>query len=379
MFGTGALLAQVPVVAPEAATPLLVLEVLLIARAWGTAPAVAGATAAGVTFAFYFLRSHEFVRDLNDWVAFLTFTITAIIVGELSARAERRQIEAQEGRKEIEQLYQQLGAAFERSSEAEASRRNEQLKAALLDALTHNLRTPLTAIKASVTALLNSPIAEGAAAGASPEARDGRRELLQVIDEESDRLNRFIEALTVVDRPVDTSQPASLRATRLEVVVRDAVQRADTVLRRHHVRTLLDPAAATLNVEPSAIAEALYMLLDNASKYSPAGTTIAVESALQDDHRARIAITDEGPGIPDQFKEQVFEKFFRIPGRDAVDPRRGGIGLGLSIARRLIESQAGRIWIETPPNGRGTSVVFTLPTGAIVETRTGAVALTGAS
>ncbi len=61
----------------------------------------------------------------------------------------------------------------------------------------------------------------------------------------------------------------------------------------------------------------------------------------------RLSVTDEGPGIPPELREQVFEKFFRIPGREALDPRRTGIGLGLPIARRLVESQAGRIWIET--------------------------------
>ena len=82
--------------------------------------------------------------------------MTAVIAGELASRAERRAAEAQAGRREIERLYQELQAAFERASEAEAARRNEPLKAALLDALTHNLRTPLTAIKAAVTALIRS-------------------------------------------------------------------------------------------------------------------------------------------------------------------------------------------------------------------------------
>ena len=130
---------------------------LLIARSLGTGPALVASVCAALAFSFYFLPPVGlFIEDLNDWVAFGTFTITAIVVGELAARAERRQVAARGGQREIEQLYQQLGAAFERASEAEAARRNEQLKSALLDALTHNLRTPLTAIKASVTAMLSS-------------------------------------------------------------------------------------------------------------------------------------------------------------------------------------------------------------------------------
>src|SRR4029079_18611385 len=156
--------------------------------------------------------------DLPDWVAFVSFTVTAILVGELAARAERRQIEAEEGRREIEQLYQQLGAAFDRASEAEAARRSEQLKAALLDALTHNLRTPLTSIKAAVTALIR-------ARAWTPQSElpaDGRLELLQVINEESDRLNRFIEGLST-PQGEEQSQPLHLREVAVADVIRSGL------------------------------------------------------------------------------------------------------------------------------------------------------------
>ena len=134
------------------------------------------------------------------------------MAGELASRAERRAGEAQAGRQEIERLYQELQVAFDRASEAEAARRNEQLKAALLDALTHNLRTPLTAIKASVTALIGADAVRRTTALST----DGRDELLQVIDEESDRLNRFIEGLSTTDRQraVAAAQRAKRSASR---------------------------------------------------------------------------------------------------------------------------------------------------------------------
>ena len=282
-------------------------------------------------------------------MAFFTFTVTAIVVGELAARAERRQLEAEEGRKEIEQLYQQLGAAFERASEAEAARRNEQLKAALLDALTHNLRTPLTAIKASVTALIGS----GDPVNAAGLSHENRRDLLQVIDEESDRLNRFIEGLSGADRP-DPSQQSTLRRTELETIVREALTRAGTVMQRHRTQVALDRNLPPLAVDPAAVAEVLYILLDNASKYSPPGTSIRIAASCEDAHQVRLSVTDEGPGIPPELREQVFQNFFRIPGREALDPRRSGIGLGLPIARRLVESQAGGSGSKRPESGRGT-------------------------
>lgn len=345
-----------PAITAGAAAPILLLAVLLIARELGTGPALVASVCAAMAFSFYFLPPVGlFIEDINDWVAFGTFTITAIVVGELAARAERRQQELEEGKREIEQLYQQLGAAFERASEAEAARRNEQLKSALLDALTHNLRTPLTAIKASVTAMLSSGEIDSSALSSA-----SRRELLLVIDEESDRLNRFIEGLTVADRP-DPTQPGSFRAVGVEQIVREAVARAETVARRHHVVVTIAPRLPQIAVDRSAIGEAIYTLIDNASKYSPVNTTIRVGATLQDEHHVRIAVEDEGPGIAPDLREQVFQKFFRIPGRESVDPRRTGIGLGLPIARRLVESQAGQIVIETPASGRGTLVAIALP------------------
>ncbi len=346
----------IPAITPGAAAPVLLLAVLLIARELGTGPALIASVCAALAFSFYFLPPVGLlIEDVNDWVAFGTFTATAVVVGELAARAERRQQQLEEGKREIEQLYQQLGAAFERASEAEAARRNEQLKSALLDALTHNLRTPLTAIKASVTALLGAGELDPAAFSI-----DSRRDLLVVIDEESDRLNRFIEGLTMADRP-DPSQPNTVRTVRADLVVREAIARADTVARRHRVVMAVDRDLPPLVVDRAAIGEALYTLLDNASKYSPVNTTIRVTAAIADEHHVRISVEDEGPGIAPELREQVFQKFFRIPGRESVDPRRTGIGLGLPIARRLVESQAGQIGIETPASGRGTAVALTLP------------------
>src|SRR5579871_2164326 len=161
------------------AATLLLLDVVIIARWYGLGPALTTAALGAASYSYFFLPPAGFgIEKPEDWFGFIAFTVTAFIAGELSARAERRAAEAQAGRIEIERLYQELKSAFDRASEAEAARRNEQLKAALLDALTHNLRTPLTAIKAAVTAMIQS-------ASWDPHSQlpaEGRRELLQVID-----------------------------------------------------------------------------------------------------------------------------------------------------------------------------------------------------
>ncbi|OFV94322.1 MAG: hypothetical protein A3G76_06500 [Acidobacteria bacterium RIFCSPLOWO2_12_FULL_65_11] len=343
--------------AAEVAAPLLLLDVVVVARFWGTSSALFAAASASAALSYYFLPPSGFaIGDPDDWIAFVTFLVTAVFAGELASRAERRRAEALAGRQEIERLYQELQAAFDRASEAEAARRNEQLKAALLDALTHNLRTPLTAIKAGVTALIGA----GARAGASPLSSEEQRELLQVIDEESDRLNRFIEGLSRTDR-AEPSQPVRLRAVRPETIVRAGLLRAEPLTRDHRVITLFDDLLPAVSVDAAAMTEVIYILLDNASKYAPAASAITLHAAGDGDGYVRISVSDEGPGIPPDLVERVFEKFYRVPVREPHDRRRGGIGLGLPIARRLVEAQAGRVWIEPSPSGRGTTVAIRVP------------------
>jgi two-component system sensor histidine kinase KdpD len=301
--------------------------------------------------------------------------VTAVIAGELASRAERRAAEAQAGRLEIERLYQELRGAFERASEAEAARRSEALKAALLDALTHNLRTPLTAIKAAVTALIRSGHRR------EPELpMEGRLELLEVINEESDRLNRFIEGLSTSDRG-ELSQPAQLQVVSVEALVRAGLARAETVTRDHRVAVDVARDLPGVSVDPAAMTEVIYILLDNASKYAPLQTAIVVRAVRADGHEdghedghghedqreVVITVSDEGPGIPADLRERVFEKFFRVPSREPIDPRRAGAGLGLPIARRLVDAQGGRIWVEAPPTGRGAIAVLRLPVAVEVS------------
>ena len=116
------------------AAPLLLLDVVIVAGLWGTGPALLAAASGAGAYSYYFLPPAGFgIEDPQDWIEFFTFIGTAVIAGELASRAERRTAEAEAGRQEIERLYQELHSAFERASEAEAARRNEQLKAALLE------------------------------------------------------------------------------------------------------------------------------------------------------------------------------------------------------------------------------------------------------
>src|SRR5215831_8968449 len=134
----------------------LLLVVLFVATGWGSRPAVLASVLGMLCFNFFFLPpiGTFTIADPDNWIALGAFLVTAITAGQLSARAKRRAEEAEAGRREIERLYQELQTAFARASHAEALRQSERLKSALLDAVTHDLQTPLTSIKASATTLL---------------------------------------------------------------------------------------------------------------------------------------------------------------------------------------------------------------------------------
>jgi two-component system sensor histidine kinase KdpD len=358
ILASGLLLGAVPVVSARAAAPIFLFAVLVVALRWGTGPALFASFTAAFAYSYFFLPPVGLaIETPDDWVALGTFTATAVLVGELAARAERRHVEALEGRLEIEALYQKLESAFDRASEAEAARRNEQLKAALLDALRHNLRTPLTAIKASVTALLGSSRWNERAALSQEEFLD----LLQVIDEETDRLNGFIGGLATADRVAGGAADGGARSASLDEILTAGLARAEAITRDHRVTLSVEEGIPPLAVDAAALVEVVYILLDNATKYSPAGSEVRISASLEGHSHVYIEVADEGPGIPPLLRERVFENFFRIEGREPTDPHRTGLGLGLPIARRLVEAQTGRIWIESPPSRSGTAVIMMLP------------------
>ncbi len=339
----------------------MLLAVLLIATVWGSSPAYLASVLAMLCFNFFFLPpvGTFHIADFQNWIALLTFLITSLVVGRLSAQAKKRAAIAEAGRNEVERLYEELKSAFERASEAEALKRSEQLKTALLDAVTHDLRTPLTSIKMSVTTLLaerNSPT--------TPVLdTDGDNELLEVINQETDRLNHFIEGMVELAKLEAGDLHLRRNWGAIDEIIETALTRAAPLLRRHRLSVQLEKDLPSARVDNNALAEVVYTLLDNAAKYSPPDSTILIAARQQPGGLIEITITDEGSGIPRDLRERVFEKFFRVKAVDKHDTTSGGIGMGLAIARGIVEAHGGRIWIEDGPTGHGTKVVFTIPVG----------------
>ncbi|MGH9900731.1 MAG: sensor histidine kinase, partial [Pyrinomonadaceae bacterium] len=215
----------------------LLLVVLFVATGWGSRPAVLSSLFGVACLNFFFLPpvGRLTIDDPDNWIALSAFLVTAVTAGQLSARAKRRAEEADTGRREIERLYAELQDAFERASHAKALEQSERLKSALLDAVTHDLRTPLTSIKASVTTLLEDPRAGSDGGGAETLDAEGRREMLEVIDGETDRLNRFIEGLMELARIEAGEMHLRRRWGSVEEIITTALERAAPLTRDHQV------------------------------------------------------------------------------------------------------------------------------------------------
>src|SRR5215813_2725658 len=340
----------------------LLLIVLFAATGWGSRPANLATLLGVVCFTFFFLEPvYTFtIDDPQNWVALAAFLITALTAGELSARAKRRAEEAEAGRREIERLYNEYRIAAERARQAEVFEQSERLKTALLDAVTHDLRTPLTSIKAAVTTLMDE-------AKADEEVTlddEARRDFLEVIDEEADRLNHFVENMVELARIEAGAINLRRRWSSVEEIVAMARARAEALTRGHRLEVELERELPAARVDTSLIAEVLYSLIDNAAKYSPAGSRIKISARRAENEMIMIAVEDEGRGIPAELRERVFDKFFRATAEGAESlGRPRGLGMGLAIARGIVEAHGGGIWVESGAGGVGARVAFTVPVG----------------
>jgi two-component system sensor histidine kinase KdpD len=349
------------------------LAVLFIALFWGSGPALVASVISVFCFNFFFLPPF-YTLDIahpENWIALFAFFTTALAVGQLSAREKRRAEEAERGEREIERLYKELQAAFERASQAEALKQSERLKSALLDAVTHDLRTPLTSIKASITTLIDE--AHGGIDGEQPVVLDkeSRLEMMEVINQESDRLNRFIGDLIELARIEAGELQLRPRWGTVDEIISTALARAEPLTAHHEVETEIERDLPLVRVDNRAVSEVVYSLIDNAAKYSPDRSRIRITANRRDNTMVQIAVEDEGRGIPAELRQRVFDKFFRaMRDGDITSHDPSGTGMGLAIAKGIVEAHGGKIWIENGRLGEGTRIVFTLPIGddEVVET-----------
>jgi two-component system sensor histidine kinase KdpD len=342
------------------------LLVLFVALFWGSRPALLASLLAVFCLNFFFLPPLYTlsIAHPQNWIALTAFFTTALAVGQLSARAKRRAEEAEEGRREIERLYTELQSAFERASQAEALRRSEKLKSALLDAVTHDLRTPLTSIKASITTLLDEVRGRSQEDPLVALDAESRQEMMEVIDEESDRLNRFISGLIDLARIEAGELQLRRRWGTVEEIIATALTRGEKLTDGRRVEVDVESELPVVRVDERAVSEVVYTLVDNATKYSPLGSSVRISAERAGEGMIRMAVEDQGEGIPKELRERVFDKFFRATRDGDISTNQpSGTGMGLAIAKGIVEAHEGVIWIESGTGGKGTRVIFTLPIG----------------
>lgn len=436
---------------------MFIFGVLLASAYWGLRYAVTLALLGAASFDFFFLPpvGTLAITDTKNWIAFLTFLITALAATKLGDQARREAESAKHRRREVERLYalsQRLltsenvlellhalpgyvrdtfavsdvavmaadhasiyrspmnaqfdekvlrstllrgepvkeagiayvplrlgmrtvgalsvsgtglsretldalgslaGLAVERAKALEAlskhraEQEHERLRSALLDSVTHEFRTPLTSIKASVTTLLSGAHLDDS----------GKKDLLTVIDEETDRLNRLVgEAAEMAQLDAGMFQ-LDLKPHAMWEVVQLALQDAKASLGDHPVE--VGPEYDSLPkvvMDAQRVREVLMHLLENAGKYSGAGAPVKVSSEVEGDWMV-TSVADRGPGIDSFEQSLIFEKFYRGQHQRYSAP---GTGMGLAIAKVIIEAHGGKLSVVSQL-GSGSVFSFTLP------------------
>jgi two-component system sensor histidine kinase KdpD len=257
-------------------------------------------------------------------------------------------------RRLLDALADQAALAIERVGLAQDVDRarvlaeTERLRAALLTSISHDLRTPLASIFGSATSLKNY----------RKELDDAAiDELIGTIQEESDRLNRFIANLLDMTRLESGAIVPRLEPVDVGDVVGSALERAKKFLSDHKVELDIVRPLPLLRLDPVLFEQVLFNLLDNASKYAPPRSTVRVQ-AEHEDNVVRLQVMDEGSGIPPADLDRIFDKFYRI---QAADRQRAGTGLGLAICRGFIEAMGGRIAATNRLDRNGAIFTITLP------------------
>jgi two-component system sensor histidine kinase KdpD len=301
------------------------------------------------------------LRAARDVVGVLGIVAASAATTDGPLHAEQRRL--------LESLASQAAVAIERSllaekaQEAQLLRETEKLQAALLNSISHDLRTPLAAITGALSSLHDdSAILNGQA----------RQELLSNAYEEAERLNNLVANLLDMSR----LEAGALRIRTTDVDIEDLLGVAlSNLARRLHDRQVVMETTDDLPLVAGdfvLLVRVLVNLLDNADKYAPPGSAITLRSFVRGSELL-VQVLDQGPGVPEGEREHIFDKFYRAEtgapeaGQRPSPPDRSGTGLGLSISKGIVEAHRGRIWVENRPGG-GAIFTVALPLASQVET-----------
>ncbi len=227
----------------------------------------------------------------------------------------------------------------------------ERMREELTDMIIHDLRSPLTAIMGGLR-LVKDGVTDD----------ETNVQALEVAERSCQHMLNLVELLLTISRLEAGEMPIEQRPEPLPPLIRTATSqlRPLAVDRGVLVREEISDGLPMVNVDREQIERVLLNLLDNALKFTPMGGEVVIRVEPLDNHFIRCAVRDTGPGIPEEFQDRVFDRFFQVPNRASMG--RHGSGLGLAFCKLAVEAHGGRIWVETPANGPGSIFYFTLPT-----------------
>ena len=269
-------------------------------------------------------------------------------------RAEPGPLFAPDERRLLDALADQAAVAIERTQLAESidaarlQAETERLRASLLTSISHDLRTPLASIIGTISSLRSF---------GKLYDETTRDEMLGTAQDEGERLNRFVANLLDMTRLDSGKIEPKREMIDLSDIVGAALQRAGKILAGHRVTVSLAPDLPMLSIDFLLLEQVLFNLVDNAAKLAPEGSGIEIAGHRQGSD-AVITVRDEGPGIPSEDLERIFDKFYRV---QSGDRQRAGTGLGLAICRGFIEAQGGRITASNRADRSGAVFTIHLP------------------
>ena len=314
----------------QSAILLYLVPIVMAAGRWGRGPAIAAVIAAILGHDLLFVEpiGAFTVAHADEALGLVLLLFTALVTAQLADGARR-------------------GA--ETAREAAIVRRSDELKTALLRAVTHNLRTPLASIKASVSGLRQPEAAF---------AEEDRAELLAEIEEEADRLDRLVTNLLDASRLEAGKVRLSAHPQDVAELIAAVFDRLQPRLAGREVLIEVPDDLPAVPCDYAQIDQVVTNLVENAILHTPPGSPVRARASVVDG-TVRVEVIDGGPGVPPSERERVFRPFER------GQTRAPGTGLGLTIARGFVEAHGGRLWLEDEP-GAGARFVFTLPFGATV-------------
>jgi two-component system sensor histidine kinase KdpD len=258
-----------------------------------------------------------------------------------------------EERRLLQTFASQGALALERARLAQADSRarvleeSDRLKSAILSSVSHELRTPLSTIKAAATSLRSGEVGWDSPA---------RAELLAAIDDEADHLNLLVGNLLDMSRLESGALKPRRQWNLISEIIGSVLRRMRRLAETHRIELDIAEDLPLVPVDYVQMEQVFTNLLSNSLKYAPVGTVISIHARTTDPETLFIQITNQGPHVPDEHLESIFDKFYRVTAAERVS----GIGLGLSICKGIVEAHGGKIWAENLKNGFGFNITLPL-------------------